>query len=124
MDRQFGIECARFGWKAFHEKDSRKSRKGWPDWVASNGVYTIFAEFKTAKDPLKKDQYEWLVNLLATGHRAYVIRPANFGVLIEMLIFGASYQVQKLSYFNYKDAEYKLTVATQHELANCKWRGK
>ena len=121
MDSQFERECDRFGWKCYHTHDSRKSREGWPDWVASNGAHTIFAEFKTAKDKLTKDQYSWLTNLLATGHRAYVVRPANFGKLIELIMRGST-KIRSLRKEHYSECEFILTVATQQELANCKWR--
>ena len=54
MDKQFGIECARFGWKAYHEKDSRGSRKGWPDWVASNGASHDIRRVQDSQRPAQK----------------------------------------------------------------------
>lgn len=122
MDKQFGIECARWGWKAYHEKDSRGSRKGWPDWVASNGVKTIFAEFKTVDDHLTEDQYEWIVNLLQSNHACYIIRPATFGKLLELIIRGSARS--KSNWEDYRDTEYMLMVATSGELVNYKGKKK
>ena len=122
MNAQFERECKRFDWLYYHTHISKHSTPGFHDYCATNGTHTLFAEFKTAKGKLTLFQYNWLVNLLATGHRAYVVRPAYFGTLLEMLLRG-SCQEPKVAVFT-RELEYKLEIATQCELANCKWRGK
>ena len=79
MNAQFERECKRFRLAVLvHTHISKHSTPGFPDYCATNGTHTLFAEFKTAKGKLTLFQYNWLVNLLATGHRAYVVTTCEF----------------------------------------------
>ena len=53
-------EAKRFGWKAYHTYDSRRSHKGFPDLVLVRGVVCLFLELK-AEDGVESDeQKEWI----------------------------------------------------------------
>jgi len=60
--------AVRFGWRAYHTHDSRRSAAGFPDLVLVHpraGI--IFAELKTDKGRVAAPQAEWLDALQAAA---------------------------------------------------------
>lgn len=57
---------ADLGWLCYHTHDSRKSQRGFLDWVAIRGPRLIFAELKVqseSRGKLSADQERWLERL-------------------------------------------------------------
>lgn len=52
-----------FGWRTFHDFDSRRSTPGFPDLVAVKPPRLIFAELKSDTGKLRPDQVLWLDDL-------------------------------------------------------------
>lgn len=48
-----------FGWIAFHDTDSRQSRVGFPDLVATNGRVLLLVELKSMKGRIRPEQQAW-----------------------------------------------------------------
>ena len=73
------------GWLVYHTHDSRRSQKGFPDFVLAR-ERVVYAEIKGAKTPVTGEQQEWIDRLTAAGAEAYVWRmPADMDVLLETL---------------------------------------
>lgn len=47
-------------WRTFHVYDSRRSTAGFPDIVATRGDRLVFAELKTMRGRVSRDQQDWL----------------------------------------------------------------
>lgn len=66
------------GWLVYHTHDSRKSERGFPDIVATNGSRLLFAELKRANGKLTVEQERWIQLLDHTGKvDAFVWRPED-----------------------------------------------
>ena len=64
------------GWAhRYHTHDSRRSSRGFPDWVMVNEPQrrTLFLELKGFAGKLADDQREWLRALGAAGNEAYLV---------------------------------------------------
>ena len=66
----------------FHDKDSRKNERGFPDLVIV-GNRTIFRELKTDAGALRPDQKVWLERLHASGEDARIWRPKHWMVITQ-----------------------------------------
>jgi hypothetical protein len=64
--------------KWHHETDSRKSKKGFPDLVIAGPGKIIFAELKSAKGRVTREQQEWIEAVRWAGITAYVWRPDDW----------------------------------------------
>ena len=54
-----------YGWRVFHDYDSRRNTAGFPDLVMVRGGYIIFAELKRSpKHKPSKAQIDWLTALV------------------------------------------------------------
>jgi hypothetical protein len=62
------------GWRLYHTWDSRKSEPGFPDLVMVRDR-VVFAELKSPRGRLRKDQAAWLCALRAAGAEAYLWWP-------------------------------------------------
>ena len=93
MNKSLRDLCEVKGLLHYHTVDSRKSNKGFPDWVVivkwtsrlhfkDYDGYTaravIYAEFKSQNRPLTVEQAKWIKELRMTD-RAYVVR-GKFGL--------------------------------------------
>lgn len=68
------------GWLYFHDHDSRRNKRGFPDLVLAHPRtgQLLFVELKKADGRVSVDQQRWLDALRRGGHRAEVWRPAHF----------------------------------------------
>lgn len=66
------------GWAVFHDTDSRKNTPGFPDLVLTRRGVLIFAELKTVKGRLTREQELWLARLDAVpGIEVHLWRPTD-----------------------------------------------
>lgn len=75
-------------WRLYHAYDSRRSAAGFPDLVLVRPPRLIFAELKTAKGRLTREQGGWLTDLGALalpGVEVYVWRPDDWNEIVERL---------------------------------------
>lgn len=80
------IKAARvFGWKVFHVFDSRRSPEGFPDLVLVRKQKLMFAELKSEKGKLTKDQEDWIRQLIKAGTEVHIWRPHNWDMILEEL---------------------------------------
>ena len=68
--------CDGYGLLSYHTRDSRRSVRGFPDFVIC-GRRVLFRELKTAKGRVTAEQREWIHRLIAAGADAGVWRPAD-----------------------------------------------
>ena len=73
-----------FGWKVYHTYDSRRSAPGFPDLVLVR-EHVIFAELKTAKGTVSKEQEAWIRDLQYANATVYVWRPGDLEAIVEVL---------------------------------------
>jgi hypothetical protein len=67
----------RYHWIVYHTRDSRGSRRGYPDLTAAHVIHgVIFAELKSERGRLRPEQREWL-NTLSHTQRTYLWRPSG-----------------------------------------------
>ena len=75
------------GWMLFHDFDSRRSTKGFPDLVMTRNGRTIFAELKSQKGRIRTEQKQWIAELEKTqGVEVYLWRPSNMDQIVETLM--------------------------------------
>ena len=77
--------CDWLGLLAFHDNDSRKNRRGFPDLVIAGSKGTIFAELKNETRKATVEQVEWLDRLRQSGEEAYLWRPNNWEEIVGCL---------------------------------------
>jgi hypothetical protein len=86
------------GWHANHQRPGR-TKQGWstaiegndgfPDICASHPEYgVVFLELKSWRGKLQPNQEQWRDKILAGGGRWYLLRPADWNVLVEILTGG------------------------------------
>ena len=67
-----------YNWRAYHTFDSRRSPPGYPDLHLVRGTRQVFAELKTQRGRLTRDQCEWLEALRAIPtNECFVWRPSD-----------------------------------------------
>lgn len=70
--------AAALGWLCHHTYDSRRSEPGLPDlFLVRERV--IWAELKTQRGRLSREQADWIAALRAAGQEVYVWRPSDWG---------------------------------------------
>ena len=75
MDSQVRSLAKQWGLMAYHTHDSRKSGKGWPDWVVQTAWgHVMFAELKGGTTVVTDEQYEWIRSLKGSGALAFIVR--------------------------------------------------
>lgn len=88
----------RYGWRVYHETDSRKSPKGLPDLIMlsrpqdDGSVVLAMVELKSEKGKLSQEQEAWLMSLtrvdtLVSG----MMRPKDWPTLVALLFDPQSY---------------------------------
>jgi len=78
--------AAQLGWTFYHTYDSIGSQAGFPDLVlAKQDQCLIFAELKTEKGKVSKEQQKWMDLLDRTGVYVYVWRPSMMEKIVEIL---------------------------------------
>jgi hypothetical protein len=65
------------GLRYFHDNDSRRNRRGFPDVVAAGVGGVIFRELKTATGRLRPEQMDWISILQLGGADVAVWRPVD-----------------------------------------------
>ena len=65
------------GWLSYHTYDSRQSERGFPDLVLVR-ERVIFAELKTERGALTREQGVWRDRLLRAGAEWYLWRPSSW----------------------------------------------
>lgn len=84
-------ELTRGGWRWFHDRDSRRSPRGFPDICAVRGGRLVFAELKTEKGGFEAEQPLWLEDLREVGRwpaervEVYVWRPRDWEQIEKVL---------------------------------------
>lgn len=79
------IDAARLlGWQVYHPFDSRRSTPGFPDLTLVR-ERVVFAEVKTQKGSVSRDQRVWLDVLKAAGAEVYLWRPSHWVEVQEAL---------------------------------------
>jgi len=67
------------GWTVYHTYDSRRSEAGYPDLTMVRGTRLIFAELKSHKGKLRKEQEEWIQRLSdVPSIEVYIWRPLDW----------------------------------------------
>ena len=76
--QQVRAVAKRYGYLSFHTRDSRRSDKGFPDLLATNGRRLLAIECKSQAGKLTAEQAQWLALLAHTGHcETYILRPSD-----------------------------------------------
>jgi hypothetical protein len=78
-------EAEQLGWLCYHTFNSMRSQPGFPDLVMVRAGRMIFAELKSAKGKLEKEQKVWLEALRATPAEVYCWRPADWSEIQQVL---------------------------------------
>jgi hypothetical protein len=79
------------GWQVYHTRDSRKSERGFPDVVLTDGEAVLFIELKTNTGKVTAAQQTWLSLLQHTGKvEAQVWRPRDWPQIVTRLTRHAS----------------------------------
>ena len=73
------------GWLYYHTHDSRKSPPGFPDLVLLRDNALIFAELKTARGKVTREQKHWLDSLARARVRVCLWRPSDWGSIEKTL---------------------------------------
>lgn len=71
-------------WMVYHTHDSRRSQAGFPDLVLVR-ERVLWLEVKTDRGRIRPEQQIWLDALNAAGQEAWVVRPADWSRLLEVL---------------------------------------
>ena len=76
------------GWFVYHDYDSRRSSPGFPDLtMVSEDGRIIFAELKSQKGRVKKEQQAWLDRLGENpGVEVYLWRPSDLDFINKTLM--------------------------------------
>ena len=77
--------CDLRGLLVFHDNDSRRNRSGFPDLVIAGDHGTIFAELKSETGKVRPEQQQWLMRLRAGGEAAYLWRPSDWPLIVQLL---------------------------------------
>lgn len=72
------------GWRGYHTHDSRKSEKGFLDWVGVR-ERVVWMELKSANGQPTAEQLCWMEALEAAGQEVYLFRPEDWPRLEEVL---------------------------------------
>ena len=72
-------------WLVYHTHDSRRSAPGFPDLTMVRRGKLVFAELKTDKSNLTRDQAIWLCELRKTCPHVYVWRPSDWREIEDVL---------------------------------------
>jgi len=62
---------------SYHTRDSKRSEKGWPDWVILGPRGSLFRELKSQRGTLSVDQRRVGAMLTRAGHDWATWRPAD-----------------------------------------------
>lgn len=63
------------GWSHWHDNDSRRNRRGFPDLLLLRGPRLVVAELKVGRGVTKPEQRMWLRRFAAVGAYTAVWRP-------------------------------------------------
>lgn len=74
-----------YGWWVYHTFNSKRSEPGFPDLVLVREPDLIFAELKTDKGKLTKEQAAVIAKLQRCGQRVAVWRPRDWDSLTRIL---------------------------------------
>ncbi len=76
-----------FGWRFYHDRDSRRNNAGLPDVIAVRRGRLLFAELKTTRGRVRTEQRGWLEALAMTDAEVHIWRPRDWhaGTIEEVL---------------------------------------
>lgn len=83
-ERQVLQLAGMYGWLGYHTHDSRRSAKGFPDWVFVR-ERVLYVELKGDGGRLKLDQMKWVTALRKAGQEVYVWFPGALGEVQRIL---------------------------------------
>lgn len=72
------------GWAWYHTRDSRRSPEGYPDLTLVRDR-VVFAELKSERGRLTRDQERWRDRLCGAGAEWYLWRPSDWGEVVRVL---------------------------------------
>lgn len=72
------------GWQWYHTRDSRKSRRGWPDLVLWRDRI-VYMELKDEDGVASADQLTTIEQLKAAGGEVYLFRPSDWLEIVRVL---------------------------------------
>ena len=73
------------GWRAFHDYDSRRNTAGFPDLVLVRPPRLIFAELKSERGRVRREQRDWLEELAQCGVEVALWRPSDWDCIVKIL---------------------------------------
>jgi hypothetical protein len=81
------VELARLGgWKRYHTWSSKKSPRGFPDWIFVKQGRMLAVELKAEKGVVRPEQTEWLDALSdVPGVEVYLWRPSDWDEIVTVL---------------------------------------
>ena len=85
MDRFVSL-ARKLGWKVFHDFDSRRNEPGFPDLVLVRDR-VIFAELKTERGRVSKEQIAWIHAIKSAGTYAAIWRPSDWVNIQKILTY-------------------------------------
>jgi len=74
------------GWMVYHPWSSKHSESGYPDLTMTRHGRLVFAELKTQKGRVSREQAVWLNALEGTGARCFLWRPGDWPAVEEELL--------------------------------------
>ena len=93
-------------WLTYHTYDSRRSQAGFPDLVMSKNGRVIFAELKTQKGRIRKEQQHWIDVLTQNPSiEVYLWRPSDSDQIIQTLLEGKLFVFQDFHGRSRKEAK-------------------
>lgn len=103
------------GWEQYHVFYSKRSAKGWPDWMLVRDRL-VALELKTMQGKVSAEQKQWIAKLLAAGVEAYVIRPSDLDDLACVLAARRREQTGLLSTVEACESRAVLLAQTRSEI--------
>ncbi len=74
------------GWLVFHDFDSRRNARGYPDLTLVRSGRLVLVELKTEKGRLRPEQKAWLEALKTVANlEVYLWKPSDLDTIIEIL---------------------------------------
>lgn len=80
------VQLARLlGYRCYHTHDSRRSAAGFPDLVLAKPGRLVFAELKSEKGKVSREQEQWIETLRAAGAHVCLWRAGDMPTVVRVL---------------------------------------